>query len=71
MCWKNYGYIWLILPLVTEEVYMDSSDTDYYQGGPGPVPNLMDMPHYQGGGGGGGGPMGPPGPNNFGKFQLT
>ena len=54
---------------------MDTSGSDYYQGGPGPnildIPALMDMPPFQGGGGAGGGggaagPMGPPGPNNFG-----
>ena len=53
---------------------MDTSGSDYYQGGPGPnildIPALMDMPPFQGGGAGGGGgaagPMGPPGPNNFG-----
>ena len=60
---------------------MDTSGSDYYQGGPGPnIPALMDMP-FQGGGegaeGGGGaaGPMGP-GPSNFcgksyGSFSLS
>ena len=49
---------------------MDTSGSDYYQGGAGPnIPALMDMPFQGGGGGGGGGgvgPMGPPGLNNFG-----
>ena len=50
--------------MVTEEVYMDTSDGGYYQGGPGPgIPNLMEMPFQ--------GPMGPPGPDNFGGKRCS